>query len=96
MYTTERALADAGDNLDPAVKLEIENAVADLKKASEANDKEGMKNGIANLNNVAQKLAQAQQAGPNPGAGATGPDASASSAKDEPEVVEGEIVDDNK
>lgn len=97
VYSTERALSEAGENLDPAVKLEVENAVAELKKASEANDKDGMKNGIANLNNVAQKLAQAAQAGAAPGAGAAGPDAGANNARpDEPEVVEGEIVDDNK
>jgi molecular chaperone DnaK len=98
VYQTERALTEAGDKLDSAVKVEVEDAVATLKKALESNDKEGMKSGIENLKNVAQKIGQAQYA--QQGAPGAGPDAAApgggGQAKDEPEVVEGEIVDEKK
>ncbi len=102
VYTTDRALTDAGDKLDPAVKREIEDAVADVKKALEGTDKDAIKTATENLKTTAQKLGEAQYAqqaaGGAAGAGAAGAGAGpdAGQAQGEPEVVEGEIVDDEK
>ena len=98
VYSTERALSEAGDQLDAAIRREVEDAVGDLKKALEANNKDEIKAGIERVNGITQKLAQAAQAA---GAGAPGPDApppggDSSAAHDDAEVVEGEIVDDKK
>ena len=61
----------------------------------DSNDKDGMRSGIENLKNVAQKVGQAQYAQQGaPGAGPeAGGAAGAGQAQGEPEVVEGEIVD---
>ncbi|MBX3455199.1 molecular chaperone DnaK [Ferrovibrio sp.] len=52
IHTTERTIADLGDKAPAADKAETEAAIAELKKAIEANDAEGMKS-------LSQKLAQA-------------------------------------
>jgi len=52
IHTSERTIADLGDKAPAADKAETEAAIAELKKAVEANDAEGMKN-------LTQKLAQA-------------------------------------
>jgi molecular chaperone DnaK len=107
VYATERTLKEVGDKVDAADRQATEDAVAELKKAVEANDKEGMKSGIEKVNSVAQKLSEAlyQQAGAGAGAGAdaagaggdfSGASGSAGSSSGEPEVVEGEIVDEKK
>ncbi len=98
VYSTERALKEAGDKVDPAAKSEIEDAVSALKRALDGNDKDAIKSGTENLQTVAQKLGEAQyaqQGAPGPEAGPEGAPGG-QPAQDEPEVVEGEIVDDEK
>lgn len=100
IYTTERTLGEAGDKIDAATKAAIDEAVADLKKALEANDKDAIKSGIDKLNSVAQKASEALYA--QAGAAGAGADPNAGqanaggSSNDGPEVVDAEIVDDNK
>ncbi len=100
VYSTERALSDAGDKVDPAAKSEIEDAVSTLKQALEGNDKEAIKSGTENLKTVAQKLGEAQQAqqgapGEQPGT-ADAEGGADQTGQADPDVVEGEIVDDEK
>ena len=100
VHTTERQLADNGDKVEPALKGEIEAAIAETKTAIESGDAEAMKDKANALAQVAMKLGQAiyekqaaadAQAAASPGAEA-GPEAGAE------DVVDAEFseVDDNK
>lgn len=96
VYSTERALTEAGDKLDPAVRSQVEDAVAKVKSALEGNDAAAIKDAAENLKTTAQKIGEAAYASQGAGAEGAAPGADAGSAQGEPEVVEGEIVDDEK
>ena len=75
IFQTEKQLKEYGDKLPADKKQPIEDALAELKKAHEAKDIEGMKAGTEKLNTVfqaaSQEMYQAQQeAGAQPGADA--------------------------
>jgi molecular chaperone DnaK len=83
IYQAEKTLKDGGDRIEPADRSSIEGAVADLRKALDGNDNEGMKKGLDRLTEavygVSQKMyAKAQasrehsQAGPKETGGASG------------------------
>ncbi|HEY1617095.1 MAG TPA: Hsp70 family protein, partial [Streptosporangiaceae bacterium] len=96
-YTTEKFLSENADKVPDDIKSEVEISVADLKKALEGNDTETIRTASEHAAQVSQKMgtaiyAQSQaanaQAGDAEGAEA-GPD-------QDDEVVEAEIVDDDK
>ena len=96
VHQIERQLVEHGDKVDSALKAEIENAVADTKKAIESGDPQAMRDKSGALQQAAMKLGQAiyekeQQAQASPGA------APAEEAKTE-DVVDAEFseVDDSK
>ena len=72
IFQTENMLKESGDKLPADVKAEVEAAVNKLKDAHKAQDLAAIDAAIAELNNAAQKMYQAQagaqQAGPQPGA----------------------------
>ncbi len=95
-YTTEKFLAENADKVPDDVKSEVESAIADLKKTLEGTDSEAIKTASEHAAQVSQKMgtaiyaqaqAQAQSAGE--------PDAEAQDGHED-EVVEAEIVDDDK
>ncbi|MGK5557126.1 molecular chaperone DnaK [Actinomadura kijaniata] len=100
-YGTEKFLKENEDKVPAELKSEVEAAVADVKKALEGTDVEAIKTANEKLAQVSQKMgaamyAQAQQSGEAAGAGAdAGPTADAQDAKDD-EVVDAEIVDEDK
>jgi molecular chaperone DnaK len=106
LYVTEKALKELGDKADAAVKLQVEDAAAVLRKAVEANDIDGMKSGTEKLRQVAEEIGKKlyEQTGAAGGADVEGgPDLSGRAgggsrgqANDGPEIVEAEIVDDGK
>ena len=70
IFQTENMLNENGDKLPADVKAEVEAAVAKLKDAHKAQDIAAIDAAIADLNNAAQKMYQAQagaQAGPQAG-----------------------------
>ena len=70
IFQTENMLNENGDKLPADVKAEVEAAVAKLKDAHKAQDIVAIDAAIADLNNAAQKMYQAQagaQAGPQAG-----------------------------
>jgi molecular chaperone DnaK len=71
VYQAEKLLREVGDKATPAEKSQVEDAAADLKKAIEANDYEGMKGKTEALNQalhaISAKMYQQQ-----PGGGAAG------------------------
>jgi molecular chaperone DnaK len=108
MYTAERMLKDAGEKIPIADKNAIENAMADLKKAIEGNDTPGMSRAMDALMQAQHKASEAlykQQAdaqGAPGGAGAAGASgagdggAQGGGAKPEGDVIDAEVVEDEK
>jgi molecular chaperone DnaK len=94
VYQTEKFLADNADKIPADAKANVDEPLAELKKAIEANDIPGMKAATDKVAQASQTLgaamyATAQQAG--------GGDATADGAADmsEDDVVDAEIVDDD-
>src|ERR1022692_3499977 len=97
-YTTEKFLAENSDKIPDDVKSEVESSIADLKKTLDGTDTEAIKTASENAAQVSQKMgtaiyAQAQQA-TQAQAGEQGRDEAAAATDDD--VVEAEIVDDEK
>jgi len=58
VYSTEKALRDMGDKVDPATKAEIEAAGAEVKTALEGDDEEVIKAKTETLMQASHKLAE--------------------------------------
>jgi molecular chaperone DnaK len=98
-YTTEKFLAENSDKVPGDVKSEVESAIADLKRALEGTDTEAIRQASENAAQVSQKMgsaiyaqAQASQAGAQSDGAEAGPQAPGG----DEDVVEAEIVDDDK
>jgi molecular chaperone DnaK len=99
-------LKDTGDKLSAGERADLESAMADLKKAIEANDTAGMNAGMDRLVAAQHKAAETiykQQATPGGGAGepgaAPGGDtggASTGGSDKDGDVIDAEVVDDKK
>ncbi|HNZ53321.1 MAG TPA: molecular chaperone DnaK [bacterium] len=59
VYSTEKALKEYGEKIDPQAKAEIEEKLSALKAASEHEDAETIEKAISELNESAHKLAEA-------------------------------------
>ncbi len=96
-YTTEKFLAENSDKVPDDIKSEVEAAITDLKKALEGTDTDAIKEASEKAAQVSQKMGTAiyaqAQASASEGEAAT--DAAADSSDDD-EVVEAEIVDEDK
>jgi molecular chaperone DnaK len=95
IYATEKTIKEAADKLDAGTKGDIENAIANLKKAMEGEDAAEIKRLSEELTQASHKLAEVlyaqtgqaeAQPGPEPGA-----EASAESAKQDEEVVDADF-----
>src|ERR1700731_2394821 len=78
LYNVEKMLRENGDKISGSERGDVENAVADAKKALESNDKAQMEKARENLTKASHKLAEemykaAQAKGPEAGAGSGGP-----------------------
>jgi molecular chaperone DnaK len=103
VYAAERMLKDAGEKLGASDRAAIESAVADVKKAIEANDAPAINRAMEALTQAQHKAAESlyrqQQAGPTPGgdAGATGGGSqSAGASQQSGDVIDAEVVDEEK
>ncbi len=95
-YQTEKFLAENADKVPDDVKSEVETAVADLKKALEGSDIDAIKQATEKAAQVSQKMGTAIYAQSQAStAGATAED-QAGGQPAEDEVVEAEIVDEDK
>jgi molecular chaperone DnaK len=96
-YTTEKFLAENSDKVPDDIKSEVEAAITDLKKALEGTDTDAIKEASEKAAQVSQKMGTAiyAQAQANAPEGEAGSDAAADSTDDD-EVVEAEIVDEDK
>ena len=104
-YAAERMVADAGDKLSQEAKEPVESAIAALKTANEGSDVEAINAAIEQLNTAQHKAAEelykqpegsdAPQPGGDPEGGAgTDPSAGGESASDD--VIDAEVVEDDK
>jgi molecular chaperone DnaK len=98
-YTTEKFLAENADKVPGDVKSEVESAIADLKKALEGTDTEAIKTASEHAAQVSQKMgtaiyAQSQAASAQ--AGEAAGEAGSEAGGQDDDVVEAEIVDDEK
>jgi molecular chaperone DnaK len=101
VYNVEKMLRESGDKISGTERGDVENAVADAKKALESNDKAQMDRARETLTKASHKLAEemykaaqpAPGAGPGPtnGAGPT-PGGDGQAKKDEG-VIDAEYVD---
>ena len=104
LYTAERMIKDAGEKIPITDKNAIETAMADLKKAIEGNDTSGMSRAMEALMQAQHKASEAlyknQQAdaGAQSAQGAEGAQSGegAQSAKAEGDVIDAEVVEDEK
>ncbi|WP_351234812.1 Hsp70 family protein, partial [Streptomyces sp. NPDC002133] len=102
VYQTEKFLKDNEDKVPGEIKTEVEGAVAELKDKLKGESAEGdntaeIRTATEKVAAVSQKLGQAMYADAQgqQAAGGAG-DAGASQAKAEDDVVDAEIVDDEK
>jgi molecular chaperone DnaK len=107
VYQLEKMLREQGDKISGSERGDVENAIADAKKALESNDKTQMDRARENLTKASHKLAeqmykaaQPQQGAPGAGAGAgPGPEAGAApggngeTKKKDEGVIDAEYVD---
>jgi len=107
VYNVEKMLREHGDKISGSERGDVENAVADAKKALESNDKAQMDKARETLTQVSHKLAEQmykaaqpqgtpQGAGPSGGASTDGAGASASGngqGKKDEGVIDAEYVD---
>jgi molecular chaperone DnaK len=99
VHQTEKVLSENGDKVPSEVKDKVQGSLDDLKKALTGEDTEAVKTAVEKLATDSQELgqaiyAQAQQSGDATGAaGAAGEGATAGGDDD---VVDAEIVDDDK
>jgi molecular chaperone DnaK len=106
VYNVEKMLRESGDKISGSDRGEVENAVADAKKALESNDKAQMDKARENLTKASHKLAEemykaaqakAPEAGAGPGAGGptdgAGANGGGQSQKKDEGVIDAEYVD---
>ncbi len=106
VYSVDKMLKEHGDKISGSERGDVENALADAKKALESNDKSQMDTARENLTKASHKLAEAMykqaapaadaasasgpQSGAAPGAGAAGANGE---AKKDSGVIDAEYVD---
>jgi molecular chaperone DnaK len=103
VYSIEKMLREHGDKISGSERGDVENAVADAKKALESNDKDQMNKARERLTAASHKLAEqmyraaqpqgAPGAGPQPGPGPGPQPGGNGEAKKEGDVIDAEYVD---
>ncbi|MEA2292448.1 MAG: molecular chaperone DnaK, partial [Solirubrobacteraceae bacterium] len=100
-YNAEKQLKDLGDAVDEASKTEIEAAIKDVNEAVKSDDAEDIRAKTERLNQAFHKVseamyerAQQQQQAESANGSANG--AADGSSSDDEEVVDAEVVDENR
>jgi molecular chaperone DnaK len=95
VYTTEKFLSENADKVPDDVKSEVESAIADLKKSLEGTDTDAIKTASEHAAQVSQKMGTAIYA-QSQAASAQDGEAGGEAGGQDDDVVEAEIVDDDK
>ncbi|MDX3094276.1 molecular chaperone DnaK [Streptomyces sp. ME01-24h] len=96
VYQTEKFLKDNEDKVPGDVKTEVEAAVADLKEKLKGEDSAAIREATEKVAATSQKLGQALYANAQAEGGATGAAGAAGGAPTDDDVVDAEIVDEDK
>lgn len=96
VYQTEKFVKDNEDKVPADVKTEVEAAVSELKETLKGEDTAEIRTATEKLAAVSQKLGQAIYADAQAAQGAAGGAEGAQQAKADDDVVDAEIVDDEK
>lgn len=91
IYTTERFLAENGEQVDAAAKTDVEEKLSALKAASGGTDIPAIRDATQELAKASSAMGQAMYAGAQGTAGAPG--APGAEDSDDDDVVDAEIVD---
>ncbi|GAA0661282.1 molecular chaperone DnaK [Kitasatospora atroaurantiaca] len=92
VYSTEKFIADNDDKLPADVKAEVETAITELKETLKGEDIAAIREATEKVSTTAQKLGAALYAN----ADAAGAAPAGEQAKAEDDVVDAEIIDDEK
>ncbi len=92
IYSTEKAIQEAGDKIDESTKSDINKAIEDLKKAMETDNSEEIKRLTDELTQASHKLAESMyaQASAQSQEGAEGAEPAGDSKKDD-DVVDADF-----
>jgi molecular chaperone DnaK len=98
VYSIEKMLREHGDKISGQERSDVENALADAKKALEGSDAGAMNKARENLTSASHKLAEAMYKAtsaqqPPPGGPAPGGDGQAEQKKKDEGVIDAEYVD---
>ncbi|WP_329566223.1 molecular chaperone DnaK [Kitasatospora sp. NBC_01266] len=96
VYSTEKFIADNADKLPGDVKSEVETAIGELKETLKGEDIAAIREATEKVSTTAQKLGQALYANADASGAAGAADGAESGAKPEDDVVDAEIIDDEK
>lgn len=96
VYQTEKFLKDNEDKVPGEVKTEVEAAVEELKTALKGEDTAEIRTATEKVAAVSQKVGQAMYADAQAAQSAGGADAGAEAPKADDDVVDAEIVDDER
>jgi molecular chaperone DnaK len=95
VHQTEKVLSENGDKVPAEVKDKVQGSLDDLKKALQGEDTEAVKSAVEKLSTDSQELGQAIYSQAQAGDAAGAADEGATSGGDD-DVVDAEIVDDDK
>jgi molecular chaperone DnaK len=95
-YSTEKFLGENDEKIPAEVKTEVQAALDEVKKALEGTDVDAIRSSSEKLAQVSQKMGAAMYAQNEPGAEGQAAGAQDGAAAEEDEVVDAEIVDDEK
>ncbi|WP_371480514.1 molecular chaperone DnaK [Kitasatospora sp. NBC_00315] len=96
VYSTEKFIADNADKLPADVKTEVETAIGELKDALKGEDIAAIREATEKVSTTAQKLGTALYANADASGAAAAGDGASAGAAPEDDVVDAEIVDDEK
>ena len=96
IHATEKSLEEMGDKVEQEERMQIENAIKDLKTVLDKDDKDIIETKTQALAQASGKLAERMYAQSDTGAAEGEPAASSSSADDDVVDAEFEEVDENK
>ncbi len=96
VYQTEKVLRDQGDKVSADEKAAVDAPLADLKAALGGNDQDAIKTATEKLMAASQSFSQKLYENAARDAGAAGTSASGQSAPSDDDIVDAEIVDDDK
>ncbi|MFK0192603.1 molecular chaperone DnaK [Kitasatospora sp. NPDC090308] len=96
VYSTEKFIADNADKLPADVKTEVETAIGELKETLKGEDVAAIRTATEKVSTTAQKLGAALYAQADGAGAAAGAAGAGEAGPKEDDVVDAEIVDDEK